>query len=275
VVKGQAIRRNDATAGQQAMLFLQNLTEAVNQQRSAAMVYSLQASVGEAVQEEGLLHALEHISARIDARRAPVTGDEVLRVVQRRLFDSVGDEAVRREVARSYGSLLRSELEATAETDDARREASRVAADLERRVEESYPFHSELLDLMNQRWGSLPTYQRTRGALQFLATVVHALWSARSERTPQALIGPGDSTSPTSRPARACSSRWGSRPSTPQSSTPTFSPATRGRDRSTIASAVKSPRSSVCASVHGWPPRSCCSLSERAKAMTAGRSSVM
>jgi hypothetical protein len=192
VVKGQAIRRNDATAGQQAMLFLQNLTEAVNQQRSAAMVYSLQASVGEAVQEEGLLHALEHISARIDARRAPVTGDEVLRVVQRRLFDSVGDEAVRREVARSYGSLLRSELEATAETDDARREASRVAADLERRVEESYPFHSELLDLMNQRWGSLPTYQRTRGALQFLATVVHALWSARSERTPQALIGPGD-----------------------------------------------------------------------------------
>ena len=192
VVKGQAIRRNDATAGQQAMLFLQNLTEAVNQQRSAAMVYSLQASVGEAVQEEGLLHALEHISARIDARRAPVTGDEVLRVVQRRLFDSVGDEDVRREVARSYGSLLRSELEATAETDDARREASRVAADLEQRIEESYPFHPELLDLMNQRWGSLPTYQRTRGALQFLATVVHALWSARSERTPQALIGPGD-----------------------------------------------------------------------------------
>jgi len=192
VVKGRALRQADTTAGQQAMLFLQNLTEAVNQQRSAAMVYSLQASVGEAVQEEGLLHALEHISARIDARRAPVSGDEVLRVVQRRLFESVGDEDVRREVARSYGGLLRAELEATAETDDARREAGRVAGELERRVEESHPFHPELIDLMNQRWGSLPTYQRTRGALQFLATVVHALWSARAERTPQALIGPGD-----------------------------------------------------------------------------------
>jgi hypothetical protein len=45
---------------------------------------------------------------------------------------------------------------------------------------------------MFHRWGSLPSYQRTRGALQFLATVVHALWVGRAEREPQALIGPGD-----------------------------------------------------------------------------------
>jgi len=45
---------------------------------------------------------------------------------------------------------------------------------------------------MYQRWGSLPSYQRTRGALQFLATVTHSLWTSRAERTPQALIGPGD-----------------------------------------------------------------------------------
>jgi hypothetical protein len=45
--------------------------------REAALVYSLQASVGEAVQEEGLLQTLEHITARIDARREAVSGDEV------------------------------------------------------------------------------------------------------------------------------------------------------------------------------------------------------
>ncbi len=192
VVKARALRREDTTAGQQAMVFLQNLTETVNQQSRAAMVYSLQASVGEAVQEEGLLQALEHISARIDSRREPVSGDEVLRVVQRRLFESVGDEGVRREVARGYGELLRAQLEATAETDDARRESARAASELERRIEDSYPFHPELIDLMYQRWGSLPTYQRTRGALQFLATVVHSLWSRSAARQPQALIGPGD-----------------------------------------------------------------------------------
>jgi len=192
IVKGRALKRLDTTVGQQALIFLQNLTEAVNQQRQAAMVYSLQASVGEAVQEEGLLHALEHMTARVDARREPVSGDEVLRVVQTRLFESTGDENVRRDVAKAYGHALRSELEATAETDDARREAGRTADNLERRIEESYPFHPELIDLMYQRWGSLPSYQRTRGALQFLATVTHALWTAQAERSAQPLIGPGD-----------------------------------------------------------------------------------
>jgi hypothetical protein len=45
---------------------------------------------------------------------------------------------------------------------------------------------------MYQRWGRLPSYQRTRGALQFLATVVHALWERRGEGEVQGLIGPGD-----------------------------------------------------------------------------------
>jgi hypothetical protein len=192
IVKGRALKREDTTAGQQALLFLQNLTEAVNQQKQAAMVYSLQASVGEAVQEEGLLHALEHIAARVDARREPVSGDEVLRVVQTRLFETQGDDGVRHDVAKAYAELLRSELEANAETEDARREATQTAENLERRIEESYPFHPELIDLMYQRWGSLPSYQRTRGALQFLATVTHALWTSQAERPPQALIGPGD-----------------------------------------------------------------------------------
>jgi hypothetical protein len=192
IVKGRALKRLDTTVGQQALIFLQNLTEAVNQQRQAAMVYSLQASVGEAVQEEGLLHALEHMAARVDARREPVSGDEVLRVVQTRLFESTGDPDVRHDVAKAYCQLLRGELQANAETDDARREAVRTADNLESRIEESYPFHPELIDLMYQRWGSLPSYQRTRGALQFLATVTHALWTSQTERTAQPLIGPGD-----------------------------------------------------------------------------------
>lgn len=192
IAKGKAIRRGDSTAGQQALLFVQNLSEAVNQQPCTAMVYSLQASVGEAASEEGLLTALEHITARVDQRREPVSGDEVLRVVQRRLFEALGEPGVAGEVADVYAQLLRDELRASAETDDDRREADQRAKTLARRIKESYPFHPELIDVMYQRWGSLPSYQRTRGALQFLATVVHALWERRGDLEPQPLIGPGD-----------------------------------------------------------------------------------
>jgi hypothetical protein len=192
IAKGKGVKRLDTTVEKQAMLFLQNLTEAVNQRKHSAMVYSLQASVGEAVGEEDLLGRLEKIAGRIDRRREPVTGDEVLRVVQRRLFADLGDESVPREVANAYADQLRGHLEAVAETDGDREDAAARADDLERRILESYPFHPELIDLMNHRWGSLPMYQRTRGALQFLATVVHALWAARGDREVQALIGPGD-----------------------------------------------------------------------------------
>lgn len=192
IAKGKGIRVADSTAGQQALLFVQSLSEAINQQKSAVMVYSLQASVGEAVYEEGLLTALEHITARVDARREPVSGDEVLKVVQTRLFEHAGDTAVCTEVAAEYAQLLRDELLAQADTDGERREAQASADTLQRRIEESYPFHPELIDLMYQRWGSLPSYQRTRGALQFLATVVHALWNPTGDGDAQALIGPGD-----------------------------------------------------------------------------------
>lgn len=192
VVKARALPRGETTAGQLALTFVQNLSEAVNQTQRAAMVYSLQASVGEAVHEEGLLRALEHITARIDVRKEPVTGEQVLRVVQRRLFQAPPDDSVVDEVAREYSRLLREDLHAHAETDDERREASEAADLLRKRIAECYPFHPELIDLMYQRWGSLPSYQRTRGALQFLAAVVYALWSRRASHAPQALIGPGD-----------------------------------------------------------------------------------
>lgn len=189
VEKAMAVARGESTAGRQAMLFLQALTEVVNGHPRAAMVYSLQASVGEAAGAEGLLSDLDHLVGRIDAKREPVTGDDVLRVVQRRLFESLGDPSVHREVARAYADLVRRQLQAQAETEDLRREADVEAQQLEARILESYPFHPAQLDLMYHRWGSLPSYQRTRGALQFLASVVHALWERRDG---SALVGPGE-----------------------------------------------------------------------------------
>ena len=40
-----------------------------------------------------------------------VSGDEVMRVVQRRLFAELGDDGVHRTVARAYADLVRPELE--------------------------------------------------------------------------------------------------------------------------------------------------------------------
>ncbi|MGH2655928.1 MAG: ATP-binding protein [Actinomycetota bacterium] len=187
-------REGDHPFRKQVMNFLQGMTELVRGLPNAAMVYSLQASEHEAAGDQALLSDLDHLVTRVDAKREPVSDEEVMRVVRRRLFPEFGSvpehEAVAREVAREYAVAYRRLREAYAETTADRRAAAVEAERFEQRVVDAYPFHPELLDLMYHRWGSLPSYQRTRGALQFLARVVHGLWNGA--RPPQALIGPGD-----------------------------------------------------------------------------------
>ena len=190
VEKAKAVQRGDTTLGSQVLLFLQSLTELVGAHSRAAMVYSLQKSVLEAAGDESLLLALDHLVARVDAKREPVSGDEVMRVVQRRLFSDLGSDEERREVARGYAQIYGRYRRQLADTDQQRRDADVEAERFGERILASYPFHPALLDLMHQRWTTLPSYQRTRGALQFLATVVHALWQGDYQALP--LISPGD-----------------------------------------------------------------------------------
>src|SRR5436190_8617550 len=177
----------ESTLGRQTILFLQRLTEVVASSPQAAMVYSLQASEQEAGGNLELLGILSKLVQRLNVIREPVSGDEVLRVVQRRLFSSLGDEIQRQQVANAYAESYRGYLLAGGTSAQV---AQQQAEQLRGRTLLSYPFHPALLDLMRERWSALPSYQRTRGALQFLATAVHALWAGNIQTQP--LLGPGD-----------------------------------------------------------------------------------
>jgi Protein of unknown function (DUF499) len=177
----------ESTLGRQTITFLQRLTEVVAASSHAAMVYSLQASEQEAGGNLELLGILGKLVQRLNAIREPVSGDEVLRVVQRRLFSKLGDEIQRQRVASAYAEGYRGFLLAGGTSAQL---AQQQAEQVRGRILQSYPFHPLLLDLMRERWSALPSYQRTRGALQFLATAVHALWAGNVQTQP--LLGAGD-----------------------------------------------------------------------------------
>lgn len=179
----------DSAFGRQVLTFVQKLTEVVRELPKTVLVYSLQASVQEAVGNEGLLNILDKLVSRIDAKKEPVSSDEVMKVIQRRLFTDVGDPAVIQEIAQQQAELFRKYRESYEDTSRGKQEVQQQADLLAERIQSSYPFHPDLLDLMYHRWGSLPSYQRTRGALQFLARVVHAL---RSSGDTSPLIGAGN-----------------------------------------------------------------------------------
>lgn len=179
----------DSTFGRQVLTFIQKLTEVVRESPKTVLVYSLQASVGESFGNEGLLSTLDKLVSRIDAKKEPVSGDEVMRVVQRRLFSNIGDTTIIQEIAKQQAELFRKFRESYTETSREKQQVQQEADLLAERILSSYPFHPDLIDLMYYRWGSLPSYQRTRGALQFLASVTYALWQTQDNSW---LIAPGN-----------------------------------------------------------------------------------
>ena len=70
--------------------------------------------------------------------------------------------------------------------DDFPRESRDTA--YEDRIKRTYPIHPELFDRLYEEWSSLERFQRTRGVLRLMSTVIHALW-AGEDASP--LIMPG------------------------------------------------------------------------------------
>ncbi len=153
------------------------------------MVYSLQWSAREALGNIALLEELDKLTSRKDQVREPVTGDEVLAVVKRRLLSGEVSEEVALQVAAEYGNVVENYWRARAETTSAKQDAEEHALQLKSRMQMAYPFHPALIDVMNSRWTSVDGFQRTRGALRFLATCLHAL---KKHGGAKPILGPAD-----------------------------------------------------------------------------------
>lgn len=179
----------DSTLQRQAKDFFQNLTVEVSGSANAALVYSLTWSAREALGNDALLAEIDKLAARVDQLREPVTGDEVLPILQRRLLGAAPDQSTATDVATSYQEVVTGMQRAHAETPAERQQAEEEGRLLRDRMRAAYPFHPALIDVMRERWTAVDAFQRTRGALRFLASCMHSL---KRNGGAQPLLGPGE-----------------------------------------------------------------------------------
>ena len=179
----------DTTLRDETISFVKRLTTAVGNCPKTAMVISLQSSKREALEYTNLLQTLDHLAARKDQRREPVEGNEILLVIQRRLLGKMPDAAETTPAAAAYQEIVTQMRRAYARGAAEQQQAEQEGIELRDRVRASYPFHPALIDLMRERWAAIPEFQRTRGALRFLAA---CLRSAHQAGTSRAVLGPGD-----------------------------------------------------------------------------------
>jgi hypothetical protein len=187
--RAAAVSVLDSTLQRQAKDFFQSLTVEVAGSTNAALVYSLTWSAREALGNVTLLAEIDKLAARVDHLREPVTGDEVLPILQRRLLGALPDKAMATEIAASYQEVVTGMQRAYAETPAERQQAEEEGRLLRDRMCAAYPFHPRLIDVMRERWTSVDAFQRTRGALRFLASCMHSLKKNGGARP---LLGPGD-----------------------------------------------------------------------------------
>lgn len=187
--RAAAVAVLDSTLQRQAKDFFQSLTVEVAGSRKAAMVYSLQWSARESLGNVALLQEIDKLAARVDQLREPVTGDDVLPILQRRLLGGPPDPKTADEVSLAYQTVVTGMKRAFAESAAERQQAEEEGLGLRDRMRAAYPFHPALIDVMRERWTAVDSFQRTRGALRFLASCLHSL---KRSGGAQPLLGPGD-----------------------------------------------------------------------------------
>ena len=165
----------ESTLYRQAMEFIQTLTTEVSNSKNACLVYSLQASAREFFGDTEILSTLDHLASRVDAKREPIRGDEIFPVLRKRLLAEPPSEDIANKVADIYVDTIKRNILSYVPSEAERCEFEERIIKYRERFVKAYPFHPALIDLMRERWASIPEFQRTRGVLRFLAVVLRTL----------------------------------------------------------------------------------------------------
>ncbi len=180
---------HQTTLRDETLTFLQRLTVAVGNTANTALVFSLQSSKRESLEYVNLLQIVDHLAARKDQLREPVEGNEVLSVIQRRLLARIPTTEEATPAATAYQDVVTQMKRGYAKGRAEEQQAEEEGLALRERVRAAYPFHPALIDVMREQWAAIPEFQRTRGALRFLAACLRA---THREGKSRAVLGPGD-----------------------------------------------------------------------------------
>ncbi|MEA3643964.1 MAG: DUF499 domain-containing protein, partial [Lamprobacter sp.] len=162
--------------------FIQALTEALKAVPNALLLASLPESdleIGGSMGQR-TLNALEKYFGRVESVWKPVASEEAFEIVRRRLFEHAGERPEVEGIARQFSDSYREHSSKLPSETPSNAYYERLCA--------AYPIHPEVFDRLYEDWSTLDKFQRTRGVLQYMAIVIHRLWTADNR---DALILPG------------------------------------------------------------------------------------
>ena len=169
--------------------FIQNLTVATTGTTHGATVISLPRSQVEMTDwDTEWQERISKVVRRVAKDLIANDETEISEVVRRRLFQDLGSEKIRKNVAKAFGDWCferKERLPPEWTAVDTTATEARAREFLCGRFEACYPFHPATLSVFQRKWQALPQYQQTRGTLAMLAQwiAIAAQESFRKART--------------------------------------------------------------------------------------------
>lgn len=173
--------------------FLQNLTVAMTGTTHSAAVISLPRSQVEMTDwdlqwQDRITKVVRRVAKDLIANDE----GEISEVVRRRLFEHLGPDKHRQQVAKLYADWCferRAQLPSELTVVDSASTETKARDFLRMRFEACFPFHPATLSVFQRKWQALPQYQQTRGTLAMLAQWISwAFATHHKEQTTEPLL---------------------------------------------------------------------------------------
>lgn len=163
-----------------AVQFIQRLVLAVSEKNNAVLTvaiaedtYKLEATKTKEAIISAVKDAMTEAKAHIKRKEriaVPIQMEDVVHILNRRLFKSVNSDTAS-STAKEYLDLY-SNLPVP---EKMKRNSYKE------KIQSSYPFHPELIDILYKRLATLDRFQNTRGALRILSNTVKRIWTVKEK----------------------------------------------------------------------------------------------
>lgn len=171
LIPAQGIVVGNTTFDSQVLSFIKRLTEEVMSTEKAVLITTSPSKTHFSESEQDLLNRLKERLGRVKKSYTPVEETEIADIVKRRLFTKIDEENAKEIVINTIDYFKDQNIIPPDEEPSGYME----------RFMKSYPFLPDVIECFYHKWGSFPTFQRTRGVLRILSLIIYGLRNSNIE----------------------------------------------------------------------------------------------
>lgn len=165
LIPARGIKVGDSTFNSQVLSFIKRLSDVVSSLDKSILLITSPSRTQYGEDEQQLLNLLSERLGRVEKSYTPVEEEEISSIIRKRLFSEIDEDEAKKIVSDVVDYFKKENILPIGIEPSEYRE----------KFLKSYPFLPDIIECLYHRWGSFPTFQRTRGVLRLLSLILYNL----------------------------------------------------------------------------------------------------